>query len=277
MENIQYAQKEGSGILVYIYNGRTIDQMPKLIGQENTPMSVADLIDLRNRAFKSGNDDWIKQVCYNYFDSGDGIVYHPNGNIKIDLDSANLRGLTSNSEKNLSWNGALNLEKEIGAKRFADLPNEIDGVQLLFTPEEIKEYTGNYLTESQVPKNKFWLAFARGDEERLGTYAREVYSRNNDSELMKVWISPKSPDFEAERLWCLDGFDFNSSVDGDYDGQLDDSDGRLAGVAPEAQTCDEVGQNQRINLEGLVSDFKILREAGDLSPKIEEILKTYNI
>ncbi len=277
MDRIQYRPRLRNELPVF--NGRIIDKMSELVARGYMPISVAGIMDLRNDAFKSGENEWIQQVCYNRFDSGDGIVYHPDGRIKVVWDSPNLKSLTSNSKlDNFTGWSSLNLEKEKGTKRFEELPEEMKGVQLVFDPKEIKEFTGKDLREEQVPNNKFWLALARGDENRLGTYVQNVYSEINDSELMRVIVIDKKPDFEAERLWCLSGLGYNSNVDGDDGSPLDFDDGRLIGVTPKVQVKGFTTPiSTSMNLETLMEDISQAREDGIITPALEKIFKKYNL
>jgi len=265
MDNIQYKQKDGSSVLVPVFNGRTIDKMPELISQGRAPISVPGIMEQRVNAWNSNDNNLAKQWGNNYFDSGDSIIYHPDGRIKIVPDSQTLSNVNGNSP--LRWSGSLVLPEGTF--------DGVDGVE--FSKKDIKKFANKYLKQGEVLKNPIWQALARGDEALLKEYAGQVYSRINDSKLMKVWISPKSPDFEAERLWCLYGLGSVSNVNGDYDGRLVSSDGRLAGVAPEAQTCDEVGQNQRINLGALIGDINQARENGLIPPVLEKVFTKYNL
>jgi hypothetical protein len=112
------------------------------------------------------------------------------------------------------------------------------------------------LTVDQVPTNLFWLAFAEGNQEVLGEYAQNTFSRIKDPNLMKVWISTDAPKFEAERLVGLDGLDDGGCALAGSGGLLDGSYGRLVGVAPEAQAFAEVIDfPTKLDLEALMGDL----------------------
>jgi hypothetical protein len=90
------------------YEGRNIEQMPRLINDNKIPMNVAQLmqrkLEVRN-SDKEIKSAWID----NPFDLGDAVVYHPNGNMKIVLDSRDLRNISPNVTLN---NGALRITPE---------------------------------------------------------------------------------------------------------------------------------------------------------------------
>jgi hypothetical protein len=89
------------------FYGRNTEQMPTLIAEGRVPMNVSQLmqrrLDYRNRPAEV-KTAWMD----NYFDTGDAVVYHPKGDVKIVLDSQTLREMTSESQRN---NGALVLVK----------------------------------------------------------------------------------------------------------------------------------------------------------------------
>lgn len=265
MDKIQYTQKDGSSIVVPVFNGRTVDRMPELVAQGYSPISVAGIMEQRLNAWQSDDQELAQLWGKNYFDSGDGIMYHPDGRIKVVPDSETLRKVNPNTP--LKWYGAQVLSEGSFDKAQGEE----------FSRKDVKRFANEYLKQKDVLNNPIWLALTRGDKELLKDYAGQVYSRINDSNLMKIWVSD-APDFEAERLWCLSGLDYYSNVYGNYGGLLGGDDGRLVGVAPKVQACDEVAPvATKFNLETLMGDFHALREAGDLSPRIEEVLKKYNI
>ena len=85
--------------------GRNTEQMPMLIKSGRVPMSAAGLMDRRlevrdERFSQKVRSDWHDSHFY----TGDGVLYHPDGKIKVVPDARDLRGL--NSQSALS-NGAL--------------------------------------------------------------------------------------------------------------------------------------------------------------------------
>ena len=68
------------------FYGANVDQMPKLLAEARVPLSMAGLLKAK---LKYGKD--LPAWMNNYFGTGDAVVYHPDGRIKIDIDSENLR------------------------------------------------------------------------------------------------------------------------------------------------------------------------------------------
>ena len=198
------------------FYGRNVDQMPALIAESRIPLSVAGLMQQRLR---SGKQDWKD----NYFDTGDAIVYHPDGRVKIVLDSQLLRDINPKSEL---LNGALVL---------------VDGVYETlqgpeFTREKLAKITERDLALEEVKTHPFWQTLAR-DGALLNEYAdsmgAEMKQRFKYDSIMGVYLASaeKKP---TARAACVYGLvDGNGSDAGDGYG-LDFGFGRLVGVAPEA-------------------------------------------
>ena len=236
MGNILYTPKEGNSIVVPVYNGRIIDQMPKLIVQGYTPITVAQIMEQRILAWQSLDfeiEQRLKQKFFNpklknkelatvwgnnSFYSGDSIIYHPDGRIKVVHDSKTLRCINDTSP--LKLNGSLVLPE--GTFETAE------GQE--FSREDVDKFTGKYLKQKEVFENPIWQALARGDKELLKTYVGQVYSKNNDPDLMKIHVSKEKSDFEAERPWYLNGLGISSAVGSDINGLLDNIDGHLIGI-----------------------------------------------
>ena len=66
MDEIKFLKKDGSQILTPVYEGRTIDQMPKLIEAGQTPMSVKDIMEQRVNAWNSNDSELAEQWGKNY-------------------------------------------------------------------------------------------------------------------------------------------------------------------------------------------------------------------
>ncbi len=220
MDNIQYTAKEGNRVVVPVYNGRTIDTMPRLISQGYTPISLAQIMEQRVLEWESENQKLAQIWGNNYFDSGDSIIYHPDGRIKIVHDSKSLQSV--NSATQLRWNGSLVLPEGTF--------ENTEGQE--FSREDVDKFTGKYLKQKEVLENPIWQAFARGNKELLKTYIEQVCSRIKHPSVMQINVSNEKPDFEAERLWHFDGIDFDRYVGGDYYqyGGLDYKFGRLVGI-----------------------------------------------
>src|SRR3990167_500605 len=91
------------------FYGRNVEQMPKLIADGRVPMNTAQLmqrrLDVRN------SDTKVKSAYMdNYFDTGDGVAYHPDGRVKVVLDSQTLREMTPDTQR---VGGALLLTEDV--------------------------------------------------------------------------------------------------------------------------------------------------------------------
>jgi len=68
------------------FYGRNVEQMPKLIAEGRVPMNASQLMQ-RRLDYRNGPAEVKTAWMDNYFDTGDAVVYHPNGDVKIVLDS----------------------------------------------------------------------------------------------------------------------------------------------------------------------------------------------
>src|SRR3989344_3337256 len=90
------------------FYGRNIDKMPELLKDNRLPLSVAGFMKLRLKAhdlysnvlenpdkftpqYRKEVANFFRDVWSNYADTGDGVLYHPDGMIKTDLDSDFMR------------------------------------------------------------------------------------------------------------------------------------------------------------------------------------------
>jgi len=208
------------------FYGRNTEQMPQLIADGRTPMSVAGL--MQRRLDVRGSDKDVKASWMdNYFDLGDAIVYHPDGRVKVVLDSQTLREMTPESLRN---GGALVLT---------------EGVYESLQGEEFKKgkfgNTGNPMSKSDVKAHPVWKVLAR-DQALLNCYTDVIFSeyqarfakdaKAKDLQLMGIYpgaCGGKTPEMRAWSVYGL-GRSFGAlgwyGVGGGY--------GRLVGIAPEA-------------------------------------------
>ena len=205
------------------FYGRNVEQMPLLIAEGRTPLSVAGLMQRRletRTASAEVKSSWMD----NYFDTGDAVVYHPNGNVKIVLDSQTLREMNSQSKRN---GGALVLGE--------DVYNALQGEE--FNREQLGILETSLSTRG-VKFHPVWRALAR-DEKLLNDYTDLVFAEAKQKfkydTNMGVYLGTaqgKTPEMRA--VYVL-GLESRSVVDGRY--YLGSLDGRLVGVAPEAQSA----------------------------------------
>lgn len=81
--------------------GRITEQIPKLIAEGRTLLSVSELMKKRLEVLNPLNDNYDKEVEELFwdrdFDTGDCIAHHPDGIAKIVLDAQPLRELNPES------------------------------------------------------------------------------------------------------------------------------------------------------------------------------------
>ena len=90
------------------FYGRNVEQMPKIVAEGRVPLSVSGLMQ-RRLGVRNASDKVKVSWMDNYFNTGDAVVYHPDGRVKVVLDSQYLREMTLETERN---SGALVLTDE---------------------------------------------------------------------------------------------------------------------------------------------------------------------
>jgi hypothetical protein len=206
------------------FYGRNVDQMPNLIAEGRTPISVAGLMERKLEVRDAKYSPEVRAAWHdNSFDTGDGILYHPDGKIKIVTDSQTLRGISSESKLS---GGALVLPA--GAYEAAE------GYE--FSKKDLKGISRYLLTRDQAKTNPLWKALAR-DQERLNAYVDFVFDETQrrfgyDKNMgLDIGSAQKEP---TERLWFVGWLSIRSNAVGRLD--LNSGDGHLVGVAPEARS-----------------------------------------
>lgn len=180
------------------FYGRNVDQMPKLIADDRIPLSMVGLLEVK---LKHGKNlpDWMDNI----FNTGDAIISHPNGRIKINTDSENLRKI--NSEIWLS-NGALVLDEGIY--------DTIQGQE--FMRSEIEKYTGKALSKEEVKSNPLWRALVKDQNllnEATDFIFREAKNRFDYDKNMGLYLRSVSDALEL-RSWYITGLYDGSDVVG---------------------------------------------------------------
>jgi len=197
--------------------GRYHEQMPRLLAELRTPMTVAEI--MRRRVdVAEGNagvrDAWLDT----YFDTSDAVLYHPSGKIKIVRRAPPL--LTITTESNIRA-GALVVDHETY--------HSIPGPE--FARREL--ITGTPLTQTQACAHPVWQTLAGDDQSLLNTYTdfvfRDSKRRCGHMENMGVYLGPPQ-DSPVLRAWTVGMVDYQSDVFGDS--SLSDHICRLVGVTP---------------------------------------------
>jgi putative NADPH-quinone reductase len=205
------------------FYGRNVEQMPKLIAEGRVPLSVSGLMQ-RRLDIRNASDDVKSSWIDSYFDTGDAVVYHPDGRVKIVLDSQTLREMSPDSKRNA---GALVLT-----------PEQYDAMN----GEEFKKgklgKVNEGMSEADVKAHPVWKVLAR-DPALLNDYVDYIFAEGKKrfgyDTSMGVYPSSVKGNTPEMRAWFVYRFEGRSSVYGW--GGLDYDYGRLVGVAPEAQNA----------------------------------------
>jgi len=240
-----------------VYKGRNTEQMPKLTADGRMPANVSQLmqrkLDLRND--ETGVKDFYMD---NYFDTGDGVVYHPDGRVKIVLDSQHLRDMTPESPRN---GGALILGE--------DVYKALEG-------EEFKEgklgKVNERMSKADVKSHPVWKVLAR-DQGLLDDYADYIFAEGKErfgyDTAMGIFPGSANGETPEMRAWfvyrLVNRSDASGRIDLDYDY------GRLLGIAPEALSAPGKGTSNiraytMVDLQAV--DEAMQRLEGTLHPDV---------
>lgn len=217
------------------YDGRNIDQMPKLISEGRTPLSVAELLQRRLEVYISRVSGRVREAWWNnYIDTGDGILYHPDGRVKFVRDAHPLRRL---HPKSRLYKGALVLPDH--------LYDRTDGLEL--NKKEIKQFLNGSLSKTEAKKNPVWVFLSR-DHKLLNEYSDSVFKQAEEEYLnrrlifyfyenMGVSVRDHPEDELTMRFLSVrelvDGSEIRAFDD------LDTREGRLVGKSPKVHNVNQ--------------------------------------
>jgi hypothetical protein len=199
--------------------GKNIEQMPLLIAEGRVPMSVADLM---KRRLETKKNSYIEQG----FDTGDAVIYHPDGRIKIVLDSEHLRNMSLNS----SGNGKALIIGE-------DVYKALEGEE--FNRKNIGIIDED-LSREDAKTHPVWKVLAR-DQNLLNDYADFIFSRRKrhyaDNLAMGVYITWEKGNRHELHTWEVQSLENWASVRGySYFGN---NGGNFIGIKPEVMIVPE--------------------------------------
>jgi hypothetical protein len=185
-----------------VFYGRGSEQMPALIESGRVPLSTVDIMKKRIDVYDV--DNHYSPTCNvwwaNHFDTADGILYHPNGKIKVVQNARFLRELTADTSL---LEGAIvldtNREKSIATY------NSIDGIE--FTRDQV----------SQDPENTVWFALAKDNQDLLDSYRSSLIGQLQESKTpyMRVHLA-KAQEVATGRMLAIQGRHFKSDIEGSF-------------------------------------------------------------
>lgn len=204
------------------FYGRIIDLMPELKKESMVPLSVADLMQKRLESLTKSqelNDYWWT----NYFYTGDAVILHPDGRVKIVFDAEPMRELNPKSE----------LGSNLGELILPDgTYDKLDGES--FTRKEIERNNNAewQLSEREAKSHPIWKALAREDQTLLDDYVNAVFYKAKEmygyDKNMRLWVLPPPLDVNIGVLWTVSSLMYKSEAWGKH--SLNDKYARLIGM-----------------------------------------------
>jgi len=206
------------------FYGSNLREMPKLLAEGRVPMSVADVMKERLELRHSDDAELRSNWMNNYFDSGDGALYLPDGKLVVAYDSKAIREMTPES-------------KLVPGTRALDLSGvSLRGIKgSRFTERDLgKMIIRQRLTLDQAKDHPIWQALARGDKNLSDAYAEMIFKDHGYDEAMGIWLDSSKSDVPNMRAWCVNRAFNRSDTYGFIN--LGCSNGRLVGkLASETQ------------------------------------------
>ena len=189
-----------------LYKGRYVEVMPVLLGDGLTPVSPSDVMQARNNAAGTQNQDSMWNI---YFDTDFGLAANSK-KVYLSPHSKGLRKLTPDTKL-----------KDYGVEL-----SSVSGAKV-FKKGDLKLNTR--LTEKEARSHPLWKALA-GNQALLDSYVQNAFKLGKDKfnydEMMGFYVPNDSK--PVLRAVVLDGLGNGSYAGGD--GNLGDDDARLVGV-----------------------------------------------
>jgi hypothetical protein len=209
---------------VKMFYGKYIEQMPRLLSEGRVPMSISQVMQKRLAAEGTSMEEfWLTD---NLFDTGDGIAYHPDGRIKIVLDSKHLRKASFVEEAINKIGGSILSEHGTILLSNSDYEN-LQGDE--FSGKDIERF------KVMSPKsNPLWQSLARNKlllNDYVDYIAREYKRRFNSNDIMNIILieASKKPVMVPIHIHSGNGRKNGSEIDGAFYG-LNWHDTRLLGI-----------------------------------------------
>ena len=202
------------------FYGKNAEQMSKLIADGRVPMNTSQLMQIRldSRNYpEEVKTAWMD----NFFDTGDAVIYHPNGDVKIVLDSQALREMTYKSQRNI---GALVLDEDV----YKTLQGEV------FKKGKFGKINDG-MSREDVKVHPIWRVLAR-DQALLNDYTDLIFAEGQErfgyNLAMGVSLGSCSGNNPEMRAWFVGKLGYSSYVCGV--GDLAICYGRFVGIVSNA-------------------------------------------
>ena len=219
------------------FYGRNTEQMPKLVAEGRVPLSVSGLMQ-RRLDVKNSDADVKSFYMGNYFDTGDAVVNHPDGRVKIVLDSQYLRDMTPETPR---YCGSLVLTPEqynsMDGEEFKKSEFRRTGEWISKNGEEFKEgkleKIGVWISKKEVKNHPVLRVLAR-DQALLNDYTDYIFAEGKErfgyDIAIGIFTGSINGDTPEMMAWCVNNLMLRSNV---HAGSLDIYDRCLVGVAPQ--------------------------------------------
>ncbi|GEM_PF-1069933 len=177
------------------FRGLYTAQMPLIVAERRTPMSVAkvmrrrvEVLDELKNAPRDLREEYKKVIqhwWYATISTGDGAVRHRDGSLTIVLDAPYLWGINPDTnlvDGNVSFDDA-DYRRLAGDK---------------FSAKQVERYFNKPLLNiAQTKKHPGWLALARGDEDLLARFVDAAFSHtdkpDDENQMMPILTSLSTP------------------------------------------------------------------------------------
>jgi hypothetical protein len=198
---------------------RNIDQMPALIAEGRVPMNVSQLMQ-RRLDYRNGPAEVKIAWMDNYFDTGDAVIYHHTGEVKIVLDSQTLREMTPKNQRN---GGALILDPDV----YKALQGEV------VKKGKLEKISG-WMSKADIKTHPILKVLAR-DQALLNDYTDLIFveheRRFGDDNTKNFSLGSCGRDKPEMRAFRIGGLGCFFASGKNY---LNNENGRLVGIASEA-------------------------------------------
>lgn len=153
------------------FPGKNIEQMPKLISEGRVPINVSQV--MQERMIFRENQEFLERAWRREeFTTGDAVIYHPDGRIKVVLDSPLVRQMNPSSSE---IGGGLRISEEDFRKS--------DGGE--FKANEFQKV--NYFTKKEAKENPIWQLLAR-DKSLLNGYVDFLSAGYAAEDRMSIYL-----------------------------------------------------------------------------------------